>query len=76
MSPLQDKFETLENDNGPLGALLASKAFVQLAFTPFMGYLTEIMGCCIPLLLGSCNMLLAALCKKSVLIKLKFTNNL
>ncbi|XP_063928391.1 synaptic vesicular amine transporter-like [Zophobas morio] len=59
LSPLQEKFETLENDNGPLGALLASKAFVQLAFTPFMGYLTEIMGCCIPLLLGSCNMLLA-----------------
>ncbi|XP_068899027.1 synaptic vesicular amine transporter [Tenebrio molitor] len=61
LSPLQEKYEALENDNGPLGALLASKAFVQLAFTPFMGYLTEIMGCYIPLLLGSCNMLLAAL---------------
>ncbi|RZC41062.1 synaptic vesicular amine transporter, partial [Asbolus verrucosus] len=60
LSPLQEKYEALENDNGPLGALLASKAFVQLAFTPFMGYLTEILGCCIPLLLGSCNMLLAA----------------
>ncbi|XP_008199134.3 synaptic vesicular amine transporter [Tribolium castaneum] len=61
LSPLQEKFEVLENDNGPLGTLLASKAFVQLAFTPFIGYLTETVGCCIPLLLGSCNMLVAAI---------------
>ncbi|KAJ8977944.1 hypothetical protein NQ317_017412 [Molorchus minor] len=60
LSPLQRKYETLEDDNGPLGALLASKAFVQLAFTPVMGYLTEILGCNIPLLIGSCNMLFAS----------------
>lgn len=68
LSPLQEKYKVLENDNGPLGALLASKAFVQLAFTPFIGYLTETTGCCIPLLLGSCNMLLAALCTQSDII--------
>lgn len=66
LSPLQRKFETLENDNGPLGALLASKAFVQLAFTPIVGYLTSVIGCNIPLLLGSCNMLLAAIRKYSI----------
>ncbi|KAJ8928282.1 hypothetical protein NQ314_019164 [Rhamnusium bicolor] len=63
LSPLQRKYETLENDNGPLGALLASKAFVQLAFTPLIGYLIGVLGCNIPLLVGSCNMLLAAICK-------------
>lgn len=63
LSPLQRKYETLENQNGPLGALLASKAFVQLAFTPLIGYLTGVVGCNIPLLIGSCNMLLAAICK-------------
>lgn len=63
MSPLQRQYEHLEEDNGPLGALLASKAFVQLAFTPFIGHLTGIIGFNIPLLLGSCNMLLAAICK-------------
>ncbi|XP_066261120.1 synaptic vesicular amine transporter-like [Euwallacea similis] len=61
LSPLQRKYETLEKDNGPLGALLASKAFVQLAFTPVIGYLTQIVDCSIPLLLGSCNMLVAAM---------------
>ncbi|KAK4876335.1 hypothetical protein RN001_012757 [Aquatica leii] len=61
LSPLQRKFENLEKDNGPLGALLASKAFVQLAFTPFIGHLTATVGFNLPLLLGSCNMLFAAL---------------
>ncbi|KAF5307898.1 hypothetical protein FQR65_LT06465 [Abscondita terminalis] len=61
LSPLQRKFENLEKDNGPLGALLASKAFVQLAFTPFIGHLTATIGFNLPLLLGSCNMLIAAL---------------
>ncbi|XP_076266068.1 synaptic vesicular amine transporter-like [Rhynchophorus ferrugineus] len=61
LSPLQRKYEALENDNGPLGALLASKAFVQLAFTPLVGYLIEAYNYTLPLLLGSCNMLLAAL---------------
>ncbi|KAL1495085.1 hypothetical protein ABEB36_010559 [Hypothenemus hampei] len=61
LSPLQRKYEILEKDNGPLGALFASKAFVQLAFTPFVGYLTEILNNHVPLLLGSCNMLIAAI---------------
>ncbi|XP_030761773.1 synaptic vesicular amine transporter-like [Sitophilus oryzae] len=61
LSPLQRKYESLENDNGPLGALLASKAFVQLAFTPLVGYLTEVLNCTVPLLIGSCNMLVAAI---------------
>ncbi|KAK5644946.1 hypothetical protein RI129_006246 [Pyrocoelia pectoralis] len=61
LSPLQRKFQNLEKDNGPLGALLASKAFVQLAFTPFIGHMTATTGFNLPLLLGSCNMLFAAL---------------
>ncbi|KAG5898755.1 hypothetical protein JTB14_010965 [Gonioctena quinquepunctata] len=61
LSPLQRKYEALENDNGPLGALLASKAFVQLAFTPLVGYLIAAIGCNVPLLIGSCNMLLASI---------------
>ncbi|XP_072377380.1 chromaffin granule amine transporter-like [Diabrotica undecimpunctata] len=61
LSPLQRKFEHLEDENGPLGALLASKAFVQLAFTPLIGYLVGILGCYVPLLVGSGNMLLASI---------------
>ncbi|XP_023029081.2 synaptic vesicular amine transporter [Leptinotarsa decemlineata] len=61
LSPLQRKYETLEDENGPLGALLASKAFVQLAFTPLVGYLIAAVGCNVPLLIGSCNMLLASI---------------
>ncbi|XP_017786489.1 PREDICTED: synaptic vesicular amine transporter-like [Nicrophorus vespilloides] len=61
LSPLQRKFEHLEKDNGPLGALLASKAFVQLAFTPIIGYVTSIVGYHLPLFLGSINMFFAAL---------------
>nr|CAI5824419.1 unnamed protein product [Callosobruchus analis] len=63
LSPLQRKYETLEKDNGPLGALLASKAFVQLAFTPLIGYLIGRLGCNVPLLIGSGNMLLASICE-------------
>ena len=63
LSPVQKKFEALERDNGPLGVLLASKAFVQLVFTPLIGYLTEVVGYNVPLLLGSCNMFIAAICK-------------
>lgn len=61
LSPLQRKYETLEKDNGPMGALLASKAFVQLAVTPFVGYIAGTFGCNVPLFFGSCNMLLASL---------------
>lgn len=63
LSPIQRKFEDLEKDNGSLGALLASKAFVQLIFTPIVGYLTSIAGYDIPLLLGCCNMFIAAIRK-------------
>ncbi|CAG9770084.1 unnamed protein product [Ceutorhynchus assimilis] len=63
LSPLQRKYENLEEDTGPVGALLASKAFVQLAFTPLVGYLTQVFDCSLPLLVGSCNMLVAAICK-------------
>lgn len=63
LSPLQRKFEVTEEENGPLGALLASKAFVQLAFTPFVGHFAESLGYLTLLLIGSCNMLLASLRK-------------
>lgn len=61
LSPLQLKYEKIESDNGPLGALLASKAFVQLAFTPIVGYLTELVGYNVTLLVGSWNMLAASI---------------
>lgn len=63
LSPLQRKYEDLEKDNGPLGALLASKAFVQLICTPFVGYATAIFGYHRPLLFGSVNMFFATLRK-------------
>lgn len=63
LSPLQRKYETLERDNGPMGALLASKAFVQLAVTPLVGYAAAAFGCNVPLFFGSCNMLLACVRK-------------
>ncbi|XP_044755345.1 synaptic vesicular amine transporter-like [Coccinella septempunctata] len=61
LSPLQRKYEGLDNENGVLGALLASKAFVQLLFTPFVGYAVTKVGSFLPMLLGSCNILLASL---------------
>lgn len=61
LSPLQRKYESLDNENGVLGALLASKAFVQLLFTPLIGYAVTKVGCFLPMLLGSCNVLLASL---------------
>lgn len=64
LSPLQQQFGALEAENGPLGDLLASKAFVQLAITPIIGYLTSVVDLNLLLLLGSCNMLLAALRKR------------
>lgn len=63
LSPLQEKFERLERENGPLGALLASKAFVQLIFTPFFGWISELFGYDLPLLFGSGTMFLASICK-------------
>ncbi|XP_022910038.2 synaptic vesicular amine transporter [Onthophagus taurus] len=61
LSPIQRKFEQFEKNNGPLGALLASKAFVQLIFTPVVGYLTGKYNYNVPLLIGSCNMLIATI---------------
>ncbi|CAG9856677.1 unnamed protein product [Phyllotreta striolata] len=61
LSQLQRKYQDVEDENGPVGALLASKAFVQLACTPLVGYLVGVCGCYVPLLVGSCNMLLAAI---------------
>ncbi|XP_045474617.1 synaptic vesicular amine transporter-like isoform X2 [Harmonia axyridis] len=61
LSPLQRKYESIDSENGVLGALLASKAFVQLLFTPFVGYAVTKVGCYLPMLLGSCNILLASL---------------
>ncbi|KAK9890625.1 hypothetical protein WA026_011985 [Henosepilachna vigintioctopunctata] len=61
LSPLQRKYEGVEDENGLLGALLASKAFVQLLFTPIVGYFITEIGCLLPMLLGSCNILLATL---------------
>lgn len=63
LSPLQRKLEALVNENGPLGALLSSKAFVQLAFTPLVGYLIGIIGYNMTLFIGSCNMLIASIRK-------------
>lgn len=61
LSPLQNKYSNLDRDNGFIGALLASKSFVQLIFAPAVGYFIEKRGCALPLLIGSTNLLLASL---------------
>lgn len=76
LSPIQRKFEDLENDNEPLAALLASKAFVQLIFTPLVGYLTGLVGYNLPLLLGCCNMLIASLRKLLISSIFNFSNRI
>ncbi|XP_060528334.1 synaptic vesicular amine transporter-like [Cylas formicarius] len=62
LSPLQRRYDDeLESSSGPLGTLLASKAFVQLLFTPLLGYVTSTVSYNVPLLVGSCNLFVAAL---------------
>lgn len=63
LSLVKLKFEALERENGPVGALLSSKALVQLAANPVVGYLTNFLGYNVPMVIGSTNLLLAALCK-------------
>lgn len=63
LSLVKLRIEALERENGPVGALLSSKALVQLAANPLVGYLTSILGYNVPMVLGSTNLLLAALCK-------------
>ncbi|KAL3268375.1 hypothetical protein HHI36_007491 [Cryptolaemus montrouzieri] len=60
-SSIQREYEGIDKENGLLGALLASKAFVQLLFTPIIGYWITRVGCSLPMLIGSCNMLLSSL---------------
>lgn len=55
-----------EDENGKIGLLLSSKAFVQLILNPAVGTLTGTVGYAKPLLLGNSCLLLAALCMYSV----------
>lgn len=57
------RFEALERENGPVGALLSSKALIQLVANPIVGYLTGVLGYHIPMVIGTTNLLLAALRK-------------
>ncbi|XP_058792611.1 synaptic vesicular amine transporter isoform X1 [Phymastichus coffea] len=50
-----------EDENGRVGLLLSSKAFVQLFLNPAVGILTGTFGYAKPLLLGNLSLLLAAL---------------
>ncbi|XP_014206669.1 synaptic vesicular amine transporter [Copidosoma floridanum] len=50
-----------EDENGRVGVLLSSKAFVQLVLNPAVGTLTGTFGYAKPLLLGNFALLLAAL---------------
>ncbi|XP_011499323.1 PREDICTED: synaptic vesicular amine transporter [Ceratosolen solmsi marchali] len=50
-----------KDENGRVGLLLSSKAFVQLILNPAVGSLTGIFGYAKPLLLGNLSLLLAAL---------------
>ncbi|XP_046490478.1 synaptic vesicular amine transporter isoform X1 [Neodiprion pinetum] len=49
------------DENGRVGFLLSSKALVQLVLNPVIGSLTGTLGYARPLLIGSVNLLLAAL---------------
>lgn len=51
------------DENGRVGFLLSSKALVQLVLNPIVGSLTGTLGYARPLLLGSINLLVAALCE-------------
>lgn len=49
-------------EGGRVGLLLSSKAWVQLAANPVVGALTSSLGTRLPLLAGSVNLVLAAMC--------------
>jgi hypothetical protein len=51
------------SENGRVGALFASKAFVQLVFNPFVGKATQKYGYELPFLIGTGFLLLSALSK-------------
>lgn len=55
--------ESLIHENARVGALFASKAFVQLAVNPIVGIATEKLGYQIPFLLGTTILFLSSLSK-------------
>jgi hypothetical protein len=59
-----------KDENGRVGLLLSSKAFVQLILNPAVGTLTGTFGYAKPLLLGNLSLLLAALRKEFTFIHL------
>ena len=65
LSSITNNFTSLgsndEDENGRVGLLLSSKAFVQLILNPAVGSFTSITGYAIPLFFGNLNLLLAAL---------------
>ena len=55
-----DISESLIHENTRVGALFASKAFVQLVFNPLVGVATERCGYQIPFLLGTLTLLISS----------------
>ncbi|KAG7160641.1 Synaptic vesicular amine transporter-like 1 [Homarus americanus] len=51
------------NENGRVGLLFSSKALVQLLVNPLVGPLTAHVGYSLPLVIGTHNLILSALCK-------------
>jgi DHA1 family solute carrier family 18 vesicular amine transporter 1/2 len=49
------------HENGRVGALFASKAFVQLIINPIVGTVTETRGYTTPLVCGTATLFLSAL---------------
>ena len=54
---------TMIQENGRVGALFASKAFVQLIVNPFVGKATNNWGYEIPFMIGTCILLVSAISK-------------
>ena len=54
---------TMIQENGRVGALFASKAFVQLIVNPMVGKATNNWGYEIPFMIGTCILLVSALSK-------------
>jgi len=53
--------EKMASENGRVGFLFASKAFVQLIANPIVGYTTQKMGYHLPFIAGSATLLLSAI---------------
>ena len=68
--------ESLIHENSRVGALFASKAFVQLAVNPIVGMATQRLGYQIPFLLGTVILFVSASGKTNLPTTFAYSNNI